>query len=80
VSLTTNGHNFGVLASGTKSPTYGTELSQTYRAPATLARGGWKALDFRAGAENWMVDRARRIFGTVSSKKLPARPISRWEE
>jgi hypothetical protein len=39
VSLTTNGHNFGVLASGTKSPTYGTELSNSTASAVTLTLG-----------------------------------------
>jgi uncharacterized repeat protein (TIGR03803 family) len=39
VSVTTSGHNFGVLSNGTQSPTYGTELSNSTGSPVTLTLG-----------------------------------------
>jgi hypothetical protein len=39
VSLTTNGHDFGTVAVGTQSPTYGTELSNSTTSTETISLG-----------------------------------------
>jgi hypothetical protein len=43
VALTTPGHNFGTVAVGTQSPTYGAELSNSTASAVTLTKGSVSA-------------------------------------